>query len=285
MSDVFQEVEEEYRREQMAKFWAKYRVAIVAGVAALIVGVAGYQGWSYWRARQIEASSRGLESAAQMMAQGSGQEKEAADALAKIVATGSGGYPLMARFQEAALRAELGDVKSAVAIYDSIAAKGLGDAVMRDYAQLRAAILLSEIAPFDEIKRRLEPLAKGDGAWHLQAMEMLAYAAWRAGKKDDALKLYADIQATPGAPAGTKRRALEMAALVGAGMKLADIKTPPAMPTAPGGSEPLLLPPTPSPTPGDPSSLLGPSPTPSPTPEDPSSLLGPNPAPPSSPTP
>jgi len=268
VSDVFQEVQEEYRREQMAKFWAKYRVAIVAGVAALIVGVAGYQGWTYWRARQIEASSRGLEAVAEMVAQGAGKEKEAADALAKIAAGGSGGYQLAAQFQEAALRAEMGDVKAAVAIYDSIAAKGSGGALMRDYAQLRGSILLSEAAPFDELKKRLEPLVKGDSSWRLQAMEILAYAAWRAGKKDDALKLYADIQAAPNAPGGTKRRALEMSALISAGMKLADVKTPPA--ASPGASEPLLLLPTPpampSPTPEEPSSLLGPSPAPSPTP-------------------
>lgn len=267
MSDVFQEVQEEYRREQMAKLWAKYRVAIVAGVAALIVGVAGYQGWTYWRARQLDASSRGLEAAAQMLSQGAGMEKEAADSLAKIAATGIGGYPLAAQFQEAALRAEMGDAKAAVEIYDSIAAKGSGGALMRDYANLRAAILLSETAPLDEIKNRLEPLVKGDSSWRLQAMEILAYAMWRAGKKDEALKLYADIQAAPNVPDGTKRRALEMSALISAGMKLSDIKTPLLLPPGPSsGIEPLLLPPTPSPAPEDPSSLLGPSPAPSPTP-------------------
>ena len=44
MSDLFQEVEEEYRREQAAKLWTKYRTPLVAGVVALVVAVAGFEG-------------------------------------------------------------------------------------------------------------------------------------------------------------------------------------------------------------------------------------------------
>jgi hypothetical protein len=268
VSDVFQEVEEEYRREQMAKFWQKYRMAVVGGVAVLIVGVAGFQGWTYWRARQIETSSRDIDAAGQMMAL-QGQEKEAADALAKVATNGSGGYPLIAQLQEAALRAETGDVKAAIALYDSAGAHG---GLFGDYAQLRAAILLVERAPYDEIKKRLDPLAAGDGHWRLQAKELLAYASWRAGKKDEALKLYADVQAAPDVTTGTKRRALEMSALIGAGMKLADVRAARGDPLKPfGGGEPLLLQPkTPAPsttpTPEGPNSLLGPDPAPSPSP-------------------
>ena len=285
MSDVFQEVEEEYRREQMAKFWEKYRFAVIGGVAALIAGVGAYQAWSYWRASQIEASSRGFEIAAEMAAAGAGKEKEAADALAKIAAGGSGGYPLVAQFQEAALRAEMGDVKAAVKLYDALAAKGTGGTLFSDYARLRAGILLVDNASIDEVKKRLEPVAAatgercgpGDSPWCVQALELLAYANWRAGKKAEALKLYSNIMAFPverETPLAaeeaqgpkkryvsrfTHRRALEMTALIEDGMTLADIKTPPAP-----ANEPLLLPPTL--TPEDPSSLLGPSPEHPPTP-------------------
>ena len=45
MSDIFQEVQEEYRREQVAQAWTKYRVPIIAAAAGLILAVAAYQGW------------------------------------------------------------------------------------------------------------------------------------------------------------------------------------------------------------------------------------------------
>jgi hypothetical protein len=281
VSDVFQEVEEEYRREQMAKLWTKYQVPIIGAGVALILAVAGFQGWNYWRARHLEASSRSYELIATKVDAGAGAEKQAADDLAKLAASGSGGYPMAAQFQEAALRAELGDAKAAVKLYDAISAKGTGGAVFGDYAQLRAALVLSETAPLADVEKRLQriagtgPCAVGASPWCVQAQEILAYATWRAGKKDAALKIYADILALPvepetaiSLPAESKRyisrtvqrRAKEMSALIEDGMTLADIKAPPAAPA----NEPLLLPPTPAPA--QPGSLLGPDPAQPPTP-------------------
>lgn len=277
MSDVFQEVQEEYRRQQFEQLWKKYRVPIIAGASAVILAVAGYQGWSYWRSSEIERSSRELEAVGTLLSSAGG-EKEAADRLAKLVAGGAGGYPIVAKFQEAALRAQQGDTKAAVTLYDKVA-DATSEPLLHDFAQLRAALLLVETEKYDALKARLEPLAARGRPWRAPAMEMQAYAAWRAGKKDDALKLYSEVQALPDVPQGTKRRALEMSALIQGGMKVSDIKAEP-----PPGS--LLLPP------GENGSLLLPGPTPpatpaipTPAPPEPStpSLLGPNPPTPADP--
>jgi hypothetical protein len=179
----------------------------------------------------------------------------------------------------------MGDVKAAVKLYDAIVAKGAGGQLFRDYAQLRASLLLSETAPLDDLKKRLEPIAGSTpcatsaSPWCVQAQEVLAYATWRAGKKAEALKLYEHILALEVEPETsvtaqgeakryisriTNRRAKEMSALIAAGMTLNDIKTV-ALPTAPpAAGESLLLPPTPAPE--QPSSLLGPDPVQPPTP-------------------
>lgn len=261
-------------------------MAIVGGAAALIVGVAAFQGWTYWKARQLEASSRGYEIVAQKLNAGPGQEKEAADAFAKLGASGVGGYPLVAHFQEASLRATLGDVKAAVKLYDAISAKGDGGALFGDYARVRAGLLLVETAPLDELKKRLEPIAGAapcaatSSPWCAQAQEVLAYAYFRAGNKAEALKLYGNILALEVEPesgvmivAGakrfvsriTQRRAREMSALIEAGMTVKDTVSP--LPTAVPAStlEQLLLPP-PTPQPEQPGSLLGPNPVQPPTP-------------------
>jgi hypothetical protein len=275
VSDIFQEVQEEYRREQMAKLWTKYRVPLIAGVTVLILAVAGYQGWSYWYANKVDESSREFEKVAELIAADPGKQKEAADRFAKLAQSASSGYAMAARFQEAGLRAEMRDFATAVKIYDEISAN-TSDPLFRDYAQVRAATLLLEAQTLENIKKRLEPVATGSGPWRVMATELLAYATWRAGKKDEALKLYADVIAAPNAPKGSVRRSKEMTTLITAGLKLSDLNTKPGI-SSPGVS-PLLLPPA---QPGQPAQPL----LPDAATEEPS-LLGPaTPEQPASPTP
>lgn len=277
MSDIFQEVQEEYRQQQLTDFWKKYRLPIIGGVAALVLGVAGYQGWSYWHGLQVEKSSRELEIAGDLLRK-PGNEKEAGDRLAKLAVEGSGAYPVLAKLQEAALRAQGGDVKAAIVLYDSVA-RTESSALFRDFAIVRAGVFLVELESLDNVKKKLEPVANGSGPWALQAKELLAYASWRSGKAEDATKLYEEVQKAPGVADGTKRRAYEMLALIRTGLKYSDMKSPAAsllLPQPGTESGPLLLqPPTPAPGTG---SLLGPDPivpapavpsppTPTPTPQ------------------
>jgi hypothetical protein len=275
VSDIFQEVEEEYRRQQMADLWKKYRILIIAGVSVIIGGVALYQGWHYWRTSLVEQSSRDFEKAAELIsviANDKAKRDEAAKQLEKLANEGTSGYSLAAKLQAAALLSDFGNDKQAIAIYDEVANSG-GDSVFRDYAQIRAALLTVDKATLDETKKRVEAIAQGNGTWRVLAMELLAYSSWRAGKTAEALKLYAEIQKVESVPNGSKRRALEMESLINSGMKVSDVKIPtrtgipdasvlqPAMPE--GGTAPLLLQPsTPAPAaPGAPATPTAPAPT------------------------
>jgi hypothetical protein len=270
VSDIFQEVQEEYRREQMAKLWKTYSVPIIAAVTVVILAVAGYQAWSYWHAQQLEASSREFEKIAELIASDPTKKKEAADRFAKFAPTATSGYAMAAKFQEAGLRAELSDIKGAMTLYDEIAGS-TSDPLFHDYAQLRAAILVLETESLENLKKRLEPITKGTSPWRVMALEMLAYASWRGGKKDEALKLYSEVSEIPNAPNGSQRRAKEMTTLINAGLKLTDLKAMPGL-SIPGSESLLLQPPDPStmqpllpdPTAEEPG-LLGPA-----TPEQPS---------------
>jgi hypothetical protein len=275
VSDIFQEVQEEYRREQMAKLWKSYQVPVIAAVTVIVLAVAGYQGWSYWYSQQLDASSREFEKIAELVAADPTKKKEAADRFAKFAPTATSAYAMAAKFQEAGLRAELLDTKGALTLYDEIAAD-TSDPLFRDYAQLRAAILVLETESFENLKKRLEPISKGTSPWRVTALEMLAYASWRGGKKDEALKLYAEVAEVPNAPNGSVRRAKEMITLINAGMKLTDLKAMPGLSIP--GSESLLL------QPKDPAEATRPL-LPDPTAEEPG-LLGPaTPEQPLSPTP
>ena len=58
MADIFQEVDEEVRREQLKKLWDRYGIVVIAAAVLIIAGVAGYRGYQYWLAKQA-ASRKG----------------------------------------------------------------------------------------------------------------------------------------------------------------------------------------------------------------------------------
>ena len=58
MSDIFQEVDEEVRRDQLMKLWERYQNLIVAVVVLVLAAVGGWRGYEYWMAKQsIEAGT------------------------------------------------------------------------------------------------------------------------------------------------------------------------------------------------------------------------------------
>jgi hypothetical protein len=269
VSDIFQEVQEEYRREQISQAWTKYRIPLIGAAAAMVLAVAAYQGWSYWYASQVEASSRQFEAASSIAENQAGQEAAAAASFGKLANDGAGGYPFTAKLQEAALRAAAGDAKGAVALYDRIADDS-SDHIFADYARVRAAILLVETAPLAEIKKRLDPIAASESPWRISAEEFLGYAHWRAGDKKEALRLFDLIKSNPQASEGTKRRATELSALINGGTTVAELKAPATLAPSPASGLPTIpgmptfdTPPvTPVTPPEAPTSPSAPTPTP-----------------------
>ncbi|BBF94173.1 tetratricopeptide repeat protein [Blastochloris tepida] len=197
MSDIFQEVEEEVRREKLRALWDKYGGLVLALAVAIVIGVAGWRGWEWWQHRQAEAAGVRFEAALRLAAEGKTAESEAA--LASLQAEGPGGYALLARLTRADVLSAT-DRAAAVAAYDAIAADTGAPALIRDLAQVRAGLLLIDGAPYADMKSRLEPLAAAEGAYRHTARELLAASAWKAGERPEATKwtdrLLSDPQAS-----------------------------------------------------------------------------------------
>ena len=52
MSDIFHEVDEEVRREQLKKLWERYQNYVVALAIAAVLGVGGWRAWDWWEAKK-----------------------------------------------------------------------------------------------------------------------------------------------------------------------------------------------------------------------------------------
>ena len=176
MSEIFDEVQEEVRREQLKKLWERYS-AVILTVAILIVGgIGGWRAYLYWEGKKAQEAGAQFEAAAVLADQNKKAEAEAA--FAKIASEAPQGYRMLARMRAAAELATR-DVPGAVKAYDAIAAdRSLGQAE-QDLAALRAASLLVDTASYADIKARLEPLSGPNRTYRHSARELLAVSAWR----------------------------------------------------------------------------------------------------------
>ena len=212
MADIFHEVDEEVRREQLKKLWNRYSNHVVAAAVLVVVAVGVWRGYEWWEAKKAAETGAAFEAASALGEAGKHADAEAA--FAKIAADGTSGYRSLARLREAAELAR-GDAKAAVAAYDGIAAEGSVGPVLQDLAALRAGALLLDAGSFDEARRRLEPLAGNDRTFRHSAREFLVLAATRAGDMTAAKRWFDLIMTDAQTPSGTRSR-VEMLMALGA---------------------------------------------------------------------
>jgi hypothetical protein len=213
VSDIFQEVDEELRRENFAKLWARYGKYVIAVAILVVLATAGVTQWLRYQQRQNEAEGARYMAALDLARQG--KEKEAADAFAVIAHQASGGHAILARFEEAALKARAGDLAGAAARYDALANDASLDPIYRDVATLLAAEYELKTGDPKAIIAKLAPLTSVTSPWHPTALELTALAEIKGGDKAAALATYKRVADDLSAPQDLRARATEMIAALG----------------------------------------------------------------------
>ncbi len=216
MTDIFHEVDEEVRREQLKKLWERYGNYLIALCVLVVAGVGAWRGYQWWEAKQAAQAGAAFEQAVELAQAGHHREAEAA--FAKLATGGTAGYRVLARLREAAQLAPT-DRKAAVAGYDGIIADSNAGQVIQDLAAVRAGLLLVDTAPYSEIRTRLEPLTASDRVFRHSAREILALSAWRSGDMTAARKWIDMIMNDPQTPGGIRSRAEVLSELIAAGGK------------------------------------------------------------------
>jgi hypothetical protein len=216
VSDIFNEVDEEVRREQLKKLWDKYGLFVIALAVLVVVGVGGYRAYDWYQMKQAAEAGTAFEDAVKLSADGKHAEAEAA--FAKVATEGTPAYKVLARMREAN-EAVSRDPKAAVDIYDKLAADGSVGQTFQDLAAIRAGNLLVDTAPFADVQKRLEPLTAAGRPFRHSARMLLALAAWKANDAA-ALKKWSDmIIADAESPSGTRGQIEMLNALTASGGK------------------------------------------------------------------
>ena len=160
MSELFDEVDEDVRREQLKKLWDRYSIYIVAGALLIVAAVGGWRGYQYLEAKKAAEAGAAFDEAVELSEQNKHAEAEAA--FTKLAATAPSGYRMLARLRAAAEVASR-DPQAAAKMYDDISADRSVGAAEQDLAKIRAAGLLLETASYPNMVQRLETAAEAGG--------------------------------------------------------------------------------------------------------------------------
>jgi hypothetical protein len=176
--NIFREVDEELRSDRMRNFWKRFAPYVIGAAVLIVVGVAANEGWSWYHANNAARSSDELYAAFDL-ADG-GDIAAAQTQLDKLIADGSGSYPMLAQFKEAGLLAKDGKPAEAVDAYDALAVN-LPNQHLRELALVLAGSLLVDSGTLADVQQRVETIATDGNPLRNAAREALGLAQYKAG--------------------------------------------------------------------------------------------------------
>jgi hypothetical protein len=211
VSEIFDEVDEDVRRDQLKKLWDQYSIYIVAGALLIIAAVGGWRGYQYLEAKKAAEAGVAFDKAVELSEANKHTEAEAA--FTELAAKAPSGYRMLARLR-AASELALRDPQAAAKQYDDIAADRSVGASERELARIRAAELLLETSSYPNMLQRLEAATAPEATFRHTARELLALSAWRANDTA-AARRWLDLIAGDGeTPSSLRSRADALQALL-----------------------------------------------------------------------
>ena len=211
MSEFYDEVDEEVRREQLKRLWDKYSIYIVAAAILVVAAVGGWRGYQYLEARKAAEAGEAFNRAIELSEKG--EHGDAEKAFADLATSAPYGYRLLSRFHQAAEAASR-DPKAAAKMFDDLSADPSIGAEQQELARIRAAGLLVDSATYPEMKQRLEPATIPAAAFRHSARELLALSALRANDTSAARSWLDQITTDTDTPPSLRSRAQALQALL-----------------------------------------------------------------------
>ncbi len=211
MTEIFDEVDEEVRREQLKKLWEKYSVFFIAAALLIVAGVGGFRGYQYLEAKKAAEAGDAFNKAVELSEQNKHSEAEAA--FADLASKGPGGYRMLSRFHLAAETA-VRDPKAGAKVFDELAADRSIGTEQQELARVRAAGFLLDSAPYSEMLQRLQSETAPGATFRHVARELLALSAFRANDVTTTRQWLDQIALDADTPPGLRSRAEALQALL-----------------------------------------------------------------------
>ncbi|MEX2648295.1 MAG: tetratricopeptide repeat protein [Alphaproteobacteria bacterium] len=214
MADIFREVDEEVRKDELARLWRRWGKAVIAVAVVVVLAAAGYSGWREWRESRRAAAAASFVTAGELAS--AGRHAEAAEAFAAMAEDAPGGFADLARLRSAQAYAAAGERAAALAAFDALVTDPDGEPFLQGIARFSGALLTVDDGDPAEVRTRLAPLLAPGSPLRAPARELEGLLALRTGDLAGAAAIFAELAGDADAPLGVRARAAELAASLGA---------------------------------------------------------------------
>lgn len=202
MADIFDEINEELKRERMMALWQRYGKYVIVVVVVIVAGVGLSQGYNYYTTQR---DARAADVFFQAIL-----SDDVASSLERAAPDLPSGYALMADFRLAAALAQNGQNGEAEQRYLAIAKRTDIDRIYRDIALLLSVMQAPGTTDVANLQARLEPLTNSSSPLLGLALEQDAGLDLRRGDKTAAIAKMNKLVALADISSSLRQRASQL---------------------------------------------------------------------------
>lgn len=183
MADIFDEVSEELKQDQLKQIWNNYSKYIISVAFILFISVLGYFFYDKWKLEKIEVSSSQFFSGIEKL-----EKKEflsSIEIFSKNVDQAHQGYKTLSLFGIAEANFKIGKIDEMILNYKSIYENQNVDVYYRDLARL-LSVMKDNVSSFEIQKKILDPILNSPSKLQLLAAELEIMLLIRFNKIDEA---------------------------------------------------------------------------------------------------
>ena len=185
MADIFDEVSEELKKDQLIQFWKKYSKYLISISLVLIISLLSYFFYNQWKQKTLENSSSQYFSAIKKL-----ENKEfqsSIEEFSKGLNENHKGYKILSLFGLAEAHFKLGKIDEMSLNYETIYNNQDIDMYYRDLSRL-LTVMKNNTRPFEEQINILQPILNSPSKLQLLASELKILLLIKFNKIDDAKK-------------------------------------------------------------------------------------------------
>ena len=155
MADIFDEVSEELKQDQLVKIWKKYSKFIIVGIILIIICIISYQSYIYWNNKKIESISEQYFEALEKLE--NEKYSQSANLFLKNSENHKDGYKMLSLFGLAESNYKDGKIDEMILNYKKIYDDESIDVYYRNLSRI-LSVIKDDISSFNQQKLLLNPI-------------------------------------------------------------------------------------------------------------------------------